>query len=109
MNKSIALKQLQIPPDITDYICSFLFYTIDESIQHTKQKFTSVVNDLFYTVRIDKPYISGLFHSHLHIYSTMFIYNVQSTFDIQFYICNPCGNYIQPTKKCNCTILKYNK
>jgi len=95
MNKSIAVQQLNLPFDIVDHICSLLYYTKLQSLQNNKIKYTKVVNDLFYTIRIERtsPFIS-----------IIVIYNIQCNFDATLCMCN-CGNYRYPLYKRNCTCL----
>ena len=95
MNKSIAVQQLTLPYDILDHICSLLYYTKEQTLQNNKIKYTKVVNDLFYTVRIERtsPFIS-----------IVVIYNIQCRFDTTLYMCI-CGNYRYPLCKRNCRCL----
>ena len=95
--KSVIVYQLPIPTDVIHHVCSFLYYKIEETIARNNKKYNRVVCDLFYTVRIERG-----FH-----YATLFIYNIQSTFDVQFYMCCKCGNYTAPNRQCTCSQMKY--
>jgi hypothetical protein len=100
--KSVIVYQLPLPTDMNDHVCSFLYYRVEETVARNKTKYNKVICDLFYTVRIERGY-----NYVNQFYATLFIYNVQCNFDIQIYMCCKCGNYTHPTKKCNCTKLKY--
>ena len=89
MNKSVAVMNLPLPRDVVNHLCSFVYYTVEESSQRIRNNFYNVLNDLFYTIRLHAPRLK---------YDVIMIYNIQSRFDITFYICK-CGNY---RRKCNC-------
>ena len=86
---------LPLPKDIVDYMCSFIYCTTDQSISRNKQHYHAVLCDLFYTVRLHNFYNSNSLNV------TLFIYNLQSNFDIQFVICCKCGNYSNINCKCH--------
>jgi hypothetical protein len=89
MNKSVALMNLPLPRDVSNYICSFVYYTHAESYERIRNNFHQVLCDLFYTIRLQETHLK---------YNVIMIYNIQSHFDITFYICK-CGNY---RRKCKC-------
>jgi len=91
MNKSLIVHYLPLNLDAINYICSFIFYTLEQSITRHKKNYNKVVCDLFYTVRLNN----------LNQNVTLIIYNLQSNFDIQFVICCKCGNYANVNCKCN--------
>ena len=107
--KSVIVYQLPLPTEVIDHVCSFMYYSVEETISRNKKKYNRAVCDLFYTVRIERG--SNYYnwnYSLNQMYTTLIIYNVQSTFfDIRFYICCNCGNYVHPIKLCTCTKLKY--
>ena len=104
--KSVIVYQLPIPTDVMDNLCSFIYYKVEETIARNKIKYNAIVCDLFYTVRIDRgfPYY---YWNYSYNYATIFIYNIQSRFDVQFYICCKCGNYTAPNRRCTCNKMKY--
>ena len=89
MNKSIAVMNLPLPRDVVNYLCSFVYYTAEESCRRIRNNFYDVINDLFYTIRLHEPRLK---------YDVIMIYNIQSQFDITIYMCK-CGNY---RRKCKC-------
>ena len=103
MNKSVIVYQLQLPKEIANTICRFIYYTMEETIARNKKWYNKVICDLFYTVRLerDRTYYNWNY-SYNQNYITLFIYNIQSKFDIQCYICCKCGNYTKPHLKCKC-------
>jgi hypothetical protein len=92
----IIIYQLPLPKDIVDYMCSFIYCTLEQSISRNKQRYHVVLCDLFYTVRLHN------FYNWNNLNVTVFIYNLQSNFDIQFVICCKCGNYTN--MNCNCNL-----
>ena len=89
MNKSIAVMNLSLPRDVVNYLCSFIYYTVEESNQRIRNNFYDVVNDLFYTIRLQEIH---------ERYNVIMIYNIQSRFESTFYMCK-CGDY---RRKCKC-------
>jgi len=92
MNKSIAVMNLQLPRDIANYVCSFIYYTEEESIQRHRTNYTEIVYDLFYTIRLQEVRAK---------YYTVMIYNITSNFDIIIHMCN-CGDYRYKSHRRNC-------
>ena len=92
MNKSIAVMNLQLPNDVLDSICSFIYYTKEQSIINHKLNYTKIICDLFYTIRLQETYQK---------YSTVMIYNIQSNFDIVIHMCK-CGDYRFKSHKRHC-------
>jgi len=43
MNKAITVSQLRLPKELTDSICSFIFYSAAQTIEQTKQKYKLVI------------------------------------------------------------------
>ena len=37
MEKSITVYQLKLPKDVSNYICSFVFYTLEQCIEQNKK------------------------------------------------------------------------
>ena len=92
MNKSVAVMNLPIPRDVANYLCSFVYYTVEESIQRHRTNYTDIISDLFYTIRLQEVYEK---------YSAVMIYNITSNFDIIIYVCK-CGDYRYKSHKRNC-------
>ena len=46
MNKILVVKQLQLPQELVDYLCSYLFYTIEQTTQRNISIFNEVVRDI---------------------------------------------------------------
>jgi hypothetical protein len=104
--KSVIVYQLPLPTDVIEQLCSFLYYRVEETISRNKTKYNRVICDLFYTVRLERGSNYTWNYSLNQMYTTLIIYNVQSKFDIRFYMCK-CGNYTRPTIICKCKKLKY--
>lgn len=100
--KSKIIYYLPIPLELIDHVCSFIYYRVNETIARNKTKYNRVICDLFYTVRIERG-----FPFYNCNYATLFIYNVQCSFDIQIYMCCKCGIYTAPNIRCTCNKMKY--
>ena len=92
MNKSIAVMNVPLPRDILNHVCSFIYYTEDQSIKKHKLNYTEIVYDLFYTIRLEEVRTN---------YYTVMIYNITSNFDIIIHICK-CGDYRYKYHKRHC-------
>ena len=103
--QSIALYNLKIPKDVIDIICSFNFYTLQECIEITKNKYKKVVNELNYIERFQYygyQICSGIYY-HIQIrVSTYDEADIHSVLNIC--ICIKCKEFIKnmPTSKCKC-------
>jgi hypothetical protein len=95
MNKSIALRQLPLPADIIDYICSFIYFTPFQSMIRTMCKYSFVVNNIHYLVRV------AAYESIIFPCSSICYYHKYDTLKIHFVMCNWCGEYIR-NEKCSC-------
>jgi len=105
MNKSIVVLQLPLFRDTLDHICSFLFYTVAQNIEQTKQKYKSVFQQIQNLIRY-----SLKSHS---IFQDFFMYHIQLHYDnkiLQLNICGDCCNYCQYSSKksisCQCYLIK---
>lgn len=103
MNKSIVVKQLKLPEDTIDHICSFIFYTLDKCIQNNKKKYKNTLLDIQQDVRITHVPM------HSSTYKTYFMiieFPVREHKVIYTNICGTCGNFIILTRRksfsCRC-------
>ena len=88
MNKSIVVLQLPLFRDTIDHICSFLFYTVAQSIEKRKQQFKFVFQQIQTAIRY-----SIKSHS---LFQDFFMYHTQIHYDhkiIHFNMCGECGKY----------------
>ena len=46
MNKVIATHNLSFPPDMIHHICSYLFYTVEETIAQQKEKYKPIFKQI---------------------------------------------------------------
>ena len=100
MNQSITLHNLLLPQDTIDHICSFLFYTTEESKKRNKQKYTRVIRD-FKRVHIDRINTWGSSINRVTIFIILPIDTL-----IVATICTRCNNYVKILPKkhfiCHC-------
>ena len=102
-DKSYLLYRLKLPKDIIDCICSFVFYTQEQSIERNKQKFKDLFKD-----------IQQIEISHIPIYykrggSFIFMiiqYPLREHNTVYTNLCNDCSNFINVKSYrcfgCNC-------
>ena len=88
MDKSIAVQQLALPPDIVDHICSFIFYEEIDVILRNVDKYNIVINEC---KRVRKEQMPLFRPNIVGFYYILPIYNqlMCST------ICRRCGNYVK--------------
>jgi hypothetical protein len=90
MHKSVLLHQISLPNDTVDIICSFLFYTVEQSIQHHKKTYKNVLNDIRRT-KITYAFSQGYMNRlqcivHMNNYNRIWF---------RIHICNECRQYIK--------------
>lgn len=103
MNQSVALYNLPLATDIIHHVCSFLYYTEQESIQRNKQKYKRVLRD-FKRIYFDRMNTWGpTFVTRVNIFiilptRTLIVAN----------ICTRCNNYVKNFPKkhfiCQCIV-----
>jgi uncharacterized membrane protein len=95
MNKSIAVYNLNLPKDIKDYICSFVYFTPFQSIVRNICKYNFLVNDIKYLMRV------GAYQSLVFPCSSICYYHLYDKIKLNFVMCNWCGEYIR-NDTCSC-------
>jgi hypothetical protein len=96
MNKSLVVHQLPLNHDVINHICSFIFYTYNESIFRNINKYNTMVNDLKQIIRV------GSFQSNEFPCAFIYYYHPRMNNLIKnIIICNWCGNYIT-NENCTC-------
>lgn len=93
MYKINIIHQLPIPNVVSNIICSFLFYTVEQSIEYHKQKYNEIVKDIRRTTIIYK-FSQGYMN---RLESTIYVVNNNHAhpFGFRIRICNECRNYIK--------------
>ena len=90
MNKILVVKQLQLPQELVDYLCSYLFYTIEQTTQRNISIFNEVVRD------IDNLIIECYCASSGYMYNmhrVVHITNLYKPIDICIKLCVYCGEF----------------
>lgn len=102
MNKAIAAHNLLLPSDMINHICSFLFYTKEESRKRNKQKYTRVIREIK-RIQIDNLYSWG--YSNIPCTTIIKILPKYHTLIIS-HICKRCNNYVKKIQNhhfiCHC-------
>ena len=93
MHKSNLLYQLLLPPDTVTIICSFLFYTVEQSIAYHKQKYQTVLDDIRRT-RISYTFSQGYMNRLQCIINIIHMNNANPIW-FRIRICNECRQYIK--------------
>jgi hypothetical protein len=84
VNSVVALNNLDLPDDINDTICGYIYYTLDECKNKVKNKMREVIN--FYR--------NNLFmYEGYNTVTTSRTAIAVSDVQFQYEICNICGNY----------------
>ena len=97
MNKSIILHQLSLPKDIVDYICEFVFYTYDQSIEKQRQKYNRIIYNIT-KIKFDTISTWGPMTTWKINLVTIYIVLPISNQLIIYNICYTCGNYVKKSK-----------
>jgi hypothetical protein len=97
--------QLPLFRDTIDHICSFLFYTVTQSIDKTKQKYNFVFQQLKKIIRYSIKSHS-IFH-HFYMYHIQIHYGNKQ---LHFNMCGECGKYRKYVQgnpvSCQCYLIK---
>jgi hypothetical protein len=93
MHKRNLLYKLPLPNDTVGIVCSFLFYTVDQSIQHHKQKYKNVIHDIRRT-KITYSFSQGCMNR-LQCIITIIHMNNANPIWLRIRICNECREYIK--------------
>ena len=102
MEKSITVLKMALPIDISNYICSFIFYSNQYVVERNKQIFNllmakiNITNKVYYTCCINISY---------HRYFIILIANPYLNKQKQLYICKKCSEFIRDGlrfSKCTC-------
>jgi hypothetical protein len=94
MNKSIAVSQLQLPNEITEFICSFIFYSVAYTIEQTKQRYKFVLLNISDIV-IKRTIMFALsYNKEINQTYIITLIKIPSENKIRFItICEKCGQY----------------
>jgi len=93
MHKSNLLYQITLPHDIMNIVCSFLFYTVEQSIEYHKEKYYDVIRDI---PRIKITYVfSQGYMNRLQCNITIVHMNNSHPIWFRIRICNECRQYIK--------------
>lgn len=101
MEKSIIIYQLIFPKDILDYICSFAFYTIAQSIEQNKKKYNQILYDI---KKIQLSTNISITPRRSNIVTNYIVLPITKQLIIAN-ICHICGNYVKHNKHnftCKC-------
>ena len=93
MHKSNLLYQISLSKDIIDIVCSFLFYTVEQSIEYHKQKYYDVIYDIPRT-KITYTFSQG-YLNRLQCVVNMIHMNNANPIWFRIRICNECRQYIK--------------
>jgi hypothetical protein len=93
MHKSILLYQLSLPSDTIKIVCSFLFYTVEQSIQHHKQQYYHIIRDIQRT-KITYSFSQGCMNRLQCIITIIHMNNAHPIW-LRIRICNECREYIK--------------
>lgn len=83
VNSVVAIENLDLPPDITNTICGYIFYSLEECTNKVKNKMSEVIQ---------------FYKDNLFMYEGDLITRSRTAIDLydvqlQYEICNTCGNY----------------
>ena len=102
MNKSILLHQLILPKDLINYICNFVFYTLDECIEKNRKHYNRIFREIK-EIKITKisKWLPNISWKLINIYYIL----PRSNQLIISSLCHTCGNYINSHKySCKCLV-----
>jgi len=89
MEKSRIVQQLLLPQDMLDHICSFVFYTLAESIKRKRQMHSKLVGEC---KRVRKETLLSWGPNIVSTYTVYFVLPRGNQL-ILAHICSTCGNY----------------
>ena len=93
MHKSNLLYQISLPKDTIQIVCSFLFYTVEQSIEYNKKKYKDVINDIRRTT-ITYAFSQG-YMNRLQCIVNVIHMNHANPIWFRIRICNECRQYIK--------------
>jgi hypothetical protein len=93
MHKSKLLYQITLPNDTINIICSFLFYTPEQSIEYHKQQYQSVIHDIRRT-EITYTFSQGYMNRLQCVVNLIHMNNAHPIW-FRIHICNECRQYIK--------------
>jgi hypothetical protein len=96
MEKSKIVHQLALPQDAVDHICSFVFYSVEESTKRKRQMYSTVVRE---HKRVRKEELMSWGPDVVSSHTVYFVLP-RSNQLILAHICSICGNYV---KKLHCS------
>ena len=84
VNAVVAIENLELPQDITNTICGYIYYTLDECKNRVKNKMREVIN--FYKNNL------FMYEGDINLTSSRTAIDLVDI-QLQYEICNWCGNY----------------
>jgi hypothetical protein len=93
MHMSKLLYQISLPKDIMNLICSFLFYTVEQSIEYHKEKYYDVIRDIS-RIKINYVFSQGYMNRLQCIVNIIHMNNANPIW-FRIRICNECRQYIK--------------
>ena len=92
MEKSITVYQLKLPKDVSNYICSFVFYTLEQCIEQNKKIHKKVLRDIKDDVRINNVPLYTPTGSVM--YCVYMEFPIRERKVIYANLCGDCNNFI---------------
>jgi len=102
MEKIIVVNKLSLPHEVIEYICSFVFYGLEQSIEQNKKIFKKVLNDIK-DVRINN--VPLYTPSGSMMYCVYMEFPIRERKVIYANLCGDCNNFIHLKRKsfgCRC-------
>ena len=93
MHMSNLLYQISLPKDIMNLICSFLFYTVEQSIEYHKEKYYDVIRDIP-RIKINYVFSQGYMNRLQCIVNIIHMNNANPIW-FRIRICNECRQFIK--------------
>jgi hypothetical protein len=100
MERSHLVHMLKLPIDTIDCICSFLFYTLQQSIERNKKKYKKLFNDI---QQIEISHIKMYYRlGGSFMYFMIIQYPIKEHKVVYTNLCNDCGNFIHVSNPYKC-------
>ena len=107
MEKPYLVHRLNLPKDIVDSICSFVFYTFQQCIERNKKKYKTLFNDI---QEIEFTYLKLYYNkTGPFMYFINILYPLREHKAVHTNLCGQCNNFINIFKSsryfgCKCHI-----
>jgi hypothetical protein len=103
MEKIMIIHKMNIPKEVIDYICSFVFYTLEQCIEQNKKKQKKLLKDIKEDVRINNvPLYTS---SGSVMYCVYMEFPLRERKVIYANLCGNCNDFIHLKRKsfgCKC-------